>query len=1101
MTLIALFALMIFLFLCNFMSLGIVGTFFSDLMFGLTGVMAYLLPVLIFALYLYYVSMQDRDPLVGARILAILGLALIVCVFAELIGTDLSSQTGYDPAGIYTRSAQGRSGGGILGGTIAFVLYRLLKTFGTILILLVAAVACVYILAQRSILELARDKAMDARLHRLERMEEEERYREEHPEEFEEEDDEDPLERSHYQESRERYEDLQRERRERERRRREQQRAQERAGSRGVEGVPGNMWNTDLSADEAFAETAPDPLLQEAPTVWDPQKRDPEEDFVGTAPLPTVASPVTEAVKAEAFAGAAVATSAVKRSDMSSFAQGAEGLVSGTMEEALQENSLKEDSSEENPLDGMRSEAAMQNAEKRARRESEELHEIRPEDYWDEELLSPQEDPGDPSSQELPVRERPDYDETFAEENRGILRATIYRDGEEPEEAAAQREADSDGRPDGVSNGMESYGAYGADASASGQAAKSLTETEAQEEVPHEGQSFGQESEDFCEEVPQIRIIPKPAEPEQQESAVPGDGTTGLSEETDDRPVAAAVLPDIPVHTERENTPSELNEPDSGQEEISEGTRQEHPAPAASAAGEKVPSAETKSRKEYEFPPISLLRPGAGSRADSDDELRSTAQTLQTTLRNFGVNITITDISQGPSVTRYEMLPEMGVKVSKIVSLADDIKLALAATDIRIEAPIPGKSAIGIEVPNKEAQPVALRDIVDTDEFRNQKSKLAFAVGKDIAGKPVYGDIAKMPHVLIAGATGSGKSVCINTIIMSILFHARPEEVKLIMIDPKVVELSVYNSIPHLMIPVVTNPQKAAAALNWGVSEMEARYRAFADARVRDIKGYNEMVRRNEALGDQKKEDMHFMPQLVIIVDELADLMMVAKNDVETAICRLAQLARAAGIHLIIATQRPSVDVITGLIKANMPSRIAFRVSSGVDSRTILDMNGAEKLLGKGDMLFFPQGLPKPNRVQGCFVSDEEVTDVVNFLAEHDPVSEEETLRHQKEIDALEAGGSGSSAPGQDAQAAAESDVDDLFGSAGAFIIEKNNASIGLLQRKYRIGFNRAARIMDQLCEAGVVGDSEGTRARAILMTPGQFEEYCSENGYVITDR
>lgn len=1054
MTLIALFALMIFLFLCNFMSLGIVGTFFSDLMFGLTGVMAYLLPVLIFALYLYYVSMQDRDPLVGARILAILGLALIVCVFAELIGTDLSSQTGYDPAGIYTRSAQGRSGGGILGGTIAFVLYRLLKTFGTILILLVAAVACVYILAQRSILELARDKAMDARLHRLERMEEEERYREEHPEEFEEEDDEDPLERSHYQESRERYEDLQRERREREKRRREQQRAQERAESRGAEAVPGNMWNTDLSADEAFAGTAREPLLQEAeaPDTRDLQKRDPKEDFVDTAPLP--------------------------------------------VEEPLPENPLEENSSEENPLDEMRSEAEMQNAEKKARRESEELHEIRPEDYWDEELLSVQEDPGDLSSQEPPVRERPDYDGTFAEENRGILRATIYRDGEEPEEAAAQSEADSDVRP-----------------------VAPLTETGVQEEVPHEGQSAGHEPEDFCEEVPQIRIIPKPAEPETQALAVSGDEIAGLPEEDGDRTMTAAVsgaaeqpaqsrdtaadavLPDIPVHTERENTPSELNEPDGGQEETSEEKAQAASTAASSTAGAKAPSAETRSRKEYEFPPISLLRPGAGSRADSDDELRSTAQTLQTTLRNFGVNITITDISQGPSVTRYEMLPEMGVKVSKIVSLADDIKLALAATDIRIEAPIPGKSAIGIEVPNKEAQPVALRDIVDTDEFRNQKSKLAFAVGKDIAGKPVYGDIAKMPHVLIAGATGSGKSVCINTIIMSILFHARPDEVKLIMIDPKVVELSVYNSIPHLMIPVVTNPQKAAAALNWGVSEMEARYRAFADARVRDIKGYNEMVRRNEALGDQKKEDMHFMPQLVIIVDELADLMMVAKNDVETAICRLAQLARAAGIHLIIATQRPSVDVITGLIKANMPSRIAFRVSSGVDSRTILDMNGAEKLLGKGDMLFFPQGLPKPNRVQGCFVSDEEVTDVVNFLAEHDPVSEEETLRHQKEIDALEAGGSGSSAPGQDAQTAAESDVDDLFGSAGAFIIEKNNASIGLLQRKYRIGFNRAARIMDQLCEADVVGDSEGTRARAILMTPGQFEEYCSENGYVIADR
>ena len=587
-------------------------------------------------------------------------------------------------------------------------------------------------------------------------------------------------------------------------------------------------------------------------------------------------------------------------------------------------------------------------------------------------------------------------------------------------------------------------------------------------------------------------------EPEQASSSA--DGPDMASDKAEEARQEASSLQDVPVHTERENTPSELNAAQEAGEQA-QGTSPEkrEEKNAASAA----PVAARK--REYQFPPISLLHPGAGSRADSDDELRSTAQTLQTTLRNFGVNITITDISQGPSVTRYEMLPEMGVKVSKIVSLADDIKLALAATDIRIEAPIPGKSAIGIEVPNKEAQPVALRDIVDTEEFRSQKSKLAFAVGKDIAGKPVYGDIAKMPHVLIAGATGSGKSVCINTIIMSILFHAKPEEVKLIMIDPKVVELSVYNSIPHLLIPVVTNPQKAAAALNWGVAEMEARYRAFADARVRDIKGYNALVKQHQQNGtdSQKEAVMHFMPQIVIIVDELADLMMVAKNDVETAICRLAQLARAAGIHLIIATQRPSVDVITGLIKANMPSRIAFRVSSGVDSRTILDMNGAEKLLGKGDMLFFPQGLPKPNRVQGCFVSDDEVTDVVNFLAENDPASEEETAQHQREIDAMEAGAAGAAGgiSGADAAASQESDVDELFGSAGAFIIEKNNASIGLLQRRYRIGFNRAARIMDQLCDAGVVGDSEGTKSRAIRMTPEQFEDYCRENGYAIGDR
>ena len=386
----------------------------------------------------------------------------------------------------------------------------------------------------------------------------------------------------------------------------------------------------------------------------------------------------------------------------------------------------------------------------------------------------------------------------------------------------------------------------------------------------------------------------------------------------------------------------------------------------------------------YEFPPITLLKKGVGNGGDSDDHLRNTAKKLQETLHTFGVNVTITNISCGPTVTRYEVQPELGVKVSKIVSLTDDIKLNLAATDIRIEAPIPGKAAIGIEVPNKQNSVVMLRDLIQSEAFIKSKSKLAFAAGKDIAGKPVIADIAKMPHLLIAGATGSGKSVCINTLIMSLLYKASPEEVKLIMIDPKVVELSVYNGIPHLLIPVVTEPKKAAGALNWAVAQMTERYNQFAEYNVRDIKGYNEKVEVLNAkkINQETEKLLKKMPQIVVIVDELADLMMVAPGEVEDAICRLAQLARAAGIHLIIATQRPSVNVITGLIKANMPSRIAFSVSSGVDSRTIIDMNGAEKLLGKGDMLFYPQGYQKPARVQGAFISDKEVAAVVKFLSE-----------------------------------------------------------------------------------------------------------------------
>ena len=492
-------------------------------------------------------------------------------------------------------------------------------------------------------------------------------------------------------------------------------------------------------------------------------------------------------------------------------------------------------------------------------------------------------------------------------------------------------------------------------------------------------------------------------------------------------------------------------------------------------------------KKKYQFPPLKLLKRGSGkAQGDSDAHLRKTAQKLEETLRNFGVNVTVTNVSCGPTVTRYELHPEMGVKVSRIVSLADDIKLNLATPDIRIEAPIPGKAAVGIEVPNKENSAVMLRDLLQSPEFQNARSKLSFAAGKDIAGKPVVADIAKMPHLLIAGATGSGKSVCINTLIISILYKATPEEVKLIMIDPKVVELSVYNGIPHLFIPVVTDPKKAAGALNWAVSEMTSRYNTFAEYGVRNLKEYNKKVENMRIPeGEERPEKM---PQIVIIVDELADLMMVAPGEVEDSICRLAQLARAAGIHLIIATQRPSVNVITGLIKANMPSRIAFSVSSGVDSRTILDMNGAEKLLGKGDMLFYPQGYQKPARLQGAFVSDEEVSEVVRFLTDKNP-SVEYDAKVEEQVNTGSLNGAG-------AFGSEERDI--YFEEAGKFIIEKEKASIGMLQRMFKIGFNRAARIMDQLCDAGVVGPEEGTKPRKVLMTKEEFEEYLTNRN---TDR
>ena len=533
----------------------------------------------------------------------------------------------------------------------------------------------------------------------------------------------------------------------------------------------------------------------------------------------------------------------------------------------------------------------------------------------------------------------------------------------------------------------------------------------------------------------------------------------------------------IRVHKEGNEEPREQLKPDRYSE------RPKVVPPKSDFPGE-MPQAVKKPPKKYIFPPLSRLQKGTAVSGDSTMELKETAMRLQQTLNTFGVRVSITDISQGPSVTRYELQPEQGVKVSKIVGLADDIKLNLAATDIRIEAPIPGKAAIGIEVPNKENIPVALRDLLESKEFKDFPSSIAFAVGKDIAGKVVVADIAKMPHMLIAGATGSGKSVCINTLIMSILYKAHPDDVKLIMVDPKVVELSVYNGIPHLLIPVVTDPKKASAALHWGVSEMEDRYRKFADFNVRDLKGYNKKVESMKENGDESAPAK--LPQIVIIVDELADLMMVCPGEVEESICRLAQLARAAGIHLIIATQRPSVDVITGLIKANMPSRVAFSVSSGVDSRTILDMNGAEKLLGKGDMLFYPQGYTKPARIQGAFVSDKEVSDVVDFL-------KNQTLGNVYAQDIEEkiknmgssgtAGGGGSS----------DSELDEFFERAGRFIIDKDKASIGMLQRVLKVGFNRAARIMDQLSEYGVVGEEEGTKPRKILMSMEQFEQLLEE--------
>jgi len=473
--------------------------------------------------------------------------------------------------------------------------------------------------------------------------------------------------------------------------------------------------------------------------------------------------------------------------------------------------------------------------------------------------------------------------------------------------------------------------------------------------------------------------------------------------------------------------------------------------------------------KVYNFPPLDLLNVNNISNMNKDDkkDLLNSAAKLEDTLNSFGVDAKVIQVTKGPSVTRYELQPHSGVKVSKIVNLADDIALSLAAKGVRIEAPIPGKAAVGIEVPNKELIPVYLREVLDSEEFTNSKKKIAFALGKDISGNCVVSDLSKMPHLLIAGATGSGKSVCINTLIISILYKYSPENVKLLMVDPKVVELNVYNGIPHLLIPVVTEPKKAAGALNWAVNEMTRRYKLFADNGVRNVEGYNELL--------EKGKVTEKLPAIVIIVDELADLMMVCPSDVEDYIGRLAQMARAAGMHLVIATQRPSVDVITGVIKANIPSRISFAVSSQIDSRTILDCSGAEKLLGKGDMLFYPVGEAKPIRIQGAFISEEEVERVVSFIKSQGAESDykEEIINHIN------------------SENTTDEEYDELLDEAIRVVVESGQASTSLLQRRLRVGYNRAARLMEQLENKGIISSRDGSKARQILI---DRQEYLDNN-------
>ena len=1041
-SLIGVFALCVFLFLCNFGIMGSFGDILKNVQFGLLGLPAYIAPILIFVAVVFYMGNQG-SPAAIRKLVAGTLLYILLSMLCELFAGRLSEMEGYSLITLYKDAAEHHNGGGVLSGSLAYLSFHYLAMLGTVLLIIVLALICIVLLTERSVIggakksskylaERVRTKEAryeeryeedaeeaEAERERRERLREEKRQRmEQRRLELEErslkkrEEQEERDERRR-REQEERYERRRREQEERSRRKREEQEARAR--------------RKQSQQEEREREKR---LLQE-------EKED-EKILRMNKKSRGVMIDTTLTAKEEPVEF---------RNDMHEI--------------RIQDVAMEEPVFVEPPK--------YRPMIYRREAENDEVQEISYEDFADSAV-----DGYEESTDSYPGMHgiRADMDGQY---NDNTLPDSISVSG-----AAADTVYDNTYHSDQYEKNTDMADAYDSDTHADhgyegGLSGNGIRINDKYDDYDNEDHGYQNNVDDGSVSVNNAAYeegadtsAPKPAEPsnyfeEKRLSTMP-------------EPITESSPGRSPLTPEQAKSGAEeeaLNKNAAGNVNIRLSEKGLPKKPAAPA-------------KKYVFPPVTLLHKGKNTgKGDNNKELKDTALHLQQTLQTFGVKVTVTEISQGPTVTRFEMQPEQGVKVSKIVGLADDIKLNLAATDIRIEAPIPGKAAVGIEVPNKENSTVAFRDLIESDEYQTFQSRLAFAVGKDIGGKVVVTDIAKMPHVLIAGATGSGKSVCINTIIMSILYKAHPEDVKLIMIDPKVVELSVYNGIPHLLLPVVTDPKKAAAALHWGVAEMTDRYNKFAEQGVRDLKGYNQRV--EQMLKKGAADAPAKMPQIVIIVDELADLMMVASGEVEESICRLAQLARAAGIHLVIATQRPSVDVITGPIKANMPSRIAFAVSSGVDSRTILDMVGAEKLLGKGDMLFYPQGYPKPARVQGAFISDDEVEDVVNFLKDQNIITQYSPDIEQQ-MKAV------SAAPGGAQGADTSSAFDEYFVEAGKFVIDKDKASIGMLQRVFKIGFNRAARIMDQLCEAGVVGEEEGTKPRKVLMSPEQFECFVEES-------
>lgn len=1024
------FAVCVLLFLSNFHICGFLGDFFSRIMLGVFGCIGYLAPLLLFTELLFYASNKGNIRAVY-KMIAVEVLLIVLCGLAQLVfgGGYREGQTILD---IYKSAGVSGLGGGVIGGVLVMVLHTAVGTIGAYVVLLVFMIISLVCITEKSFVSAVKSGSGKA-------------YR-------------------YAKEDYSRRKELHEERQEEKRRLREEQR---------VQGV--DLAATDLSRTPDFGGIA--------------------GGYMGVVDAEAV-SEVDETKREKNVSDTYKEETVDPKAEPESMQPDPADIFKGKITMGGRPVENPESSSEDQSKEGRSGEDAMKDVERvpfeedavpAGIHEDEDVFISHGESAFDDEDMFPDEKKRETKAWEKKPKVSvlsniPDIplDEPAADDD-GIFES-MRRDTERRADGLRAENA----KPDKIAEPDET-----AETSKTAEEEKTeFPETEENEKtagIPASGEeSMSVLSDDeFLDTEPYVENEDywiQAAEPGSRAYAA----AHGSSEKSPERPATKE-----PSEERRQVVTASGKVIETDTEEVIKKKaeiRKREAAEREEAGNEvlkEIRQTEEKPKKPYMIPPLDLLKKGAPVTGQSEQEFKDTAIKLQQTLRNFGVGVTVTNISCGPTVTRYELHPEQGVKVSRILSLADDIKLNLAAADIRIEAPIPGKAAVGIEVPNKVNSMVYLRDLLESPEFKNHKSTLAFAVGKDIGGQVVIADLAKMPHLLIAGQTGSGKSVGINTMIMSLIYRSSPDDVKLIMIDPKVVELSVYNGIPHLLIPVVTDPKKAAGALNWAVAEMMERYNKFASSNVRDLKGYNAKVQTLEESGDIPADQIpKKLPQLVIIIDELADLMMVASNEVEDAICRLAQLARAAGIHLVIATQRPSVNVITGVIKANVPSRIAFSVASGVDSRTILDMNGAEKLLGNGDMLFYPSGYPKPLRVQGAFVSDGEVSNVTEFLKEQNEDTGYNTEIEKKLTQTSLAGGAGG-----------QNERDALFTDAGKFIIEKDKASIGMLQRMFKIGFNRAARIMDQLAEAGVVGEEEGTKPRKILMSMEEFEEFL-EAGY-----